>query len=187
MSDFKKFAIYQLRKLTHDLDLSAEEDIDWDKNFILVLAYELFESREISVKYEISDIFVNLSENSSKFNEILLDNEYLSKFLELTYSNSFPLIENILIIFGNIIKDFPEHVNYIIESIPLVYRIKEMIIYDKFDSHETIRKFIVFNLKIIACSINEERYIIVISYILTVVRRLHSINCEVLPKQLHFK
>lgn len=125
------------------------------------MLYDLFESREISIKLEISQILLNLSYNSKNISEMLFDIDYLNKFLELTYSNNFQIVENVLLIIGNMIQDNSEQIEYIITKIPIIYRIKELIQYDNYDGYENIRSYLLWLIKSFASKIPVEKYIMV--------------------------
>jgi hypothetical protein len=126
-----------------------------------VLLYDLYESKEISVKLDISQIFLNLSYNSKNISETLIDIDYLNKFLELTYSNCFALVENILIIIGNIIQDNPPQIEFIVTKIPIIYRLKELIQYDNFEGNGNMRNYLLWLIKCFASKMPAEKFIMV--------------------------
>ena len=126
-----------------------------------MLLYDLYESKEISVKLDISQIFLNLSYNSKNISETLIDIDYLNKFLELTYSNCFALVENILIIIGNIIQDNPAKIEFIVTKIPIIYRLKELIQYDKFEGNGNMRNYLLWLIKCFASKMPAEKFIMV--------------------------
>jgi len=148
--------------ITDDLNLdNSTEDLNLDNNLIHVLLYDLYESKEIPVKLDISQIFLNLSYNSKNISETLIDIDYLNKFIELTYSNCFSLIENILIIIGNIIQDNPTQIEFIVTKIPIIYRLKELIQYDKFQGNGNMRNYLLWLTKCFASKMSVEKYIMV--------------------------
>ncbi len=126
-----------------------------------MLLYDLYESKEISVKLDISQIFLNLSYNSKNISETLIDIDYLNKFLELTYSNCFALVENILIIIGNIIQDNPPQIEFIVTKIPIIYRLKELIQYDNFEGNGNMRNYLLWLIKCFASKMPAEKFIMV--------------------------
>ena len=126
------------------------------------MLYDLFQSRELIVKYEISEIFLNLSSNSKIFTESLLDVDYLNNFLEMTYSNYFPLVENILLIIGNIFQDHPNQIELFASKVAIVYRLKELLQLDKFDGHENVRNYLLWLIKTFVTNISKDKFLIVI-------------------------
>jgi len=155
--------LYNLKLITDELNLDdTSQDLNLDKNLVDVLLYDLFNSREIAIKFEISRIFLNFCANSKIFNEILIDVDYLSKFLELTYLNYFPLVENILLIIGNIFQDFPNQIQFIVTKVPIVYRMKELLQYDKFDGNDNIRYYLLWIIKTFVFDLPKDKFIMVL-------------------------
>jgi hypothetical protein len=151
--------------MTDELNLDDScQDINLDKNLVDVLLYDLFQSREIVIKFEISQIFLNLSTNSKIFNESLIDVDYLNKFLELTYSNYFPLVENILLIIGNMFQDSPKQIEFFVTRVPIVYRLKELLQYDKFEGHDHIRNYLLWLIKNFVSKLPRDKFIMVLKY-----------------------
>ena len=172
MSDLRKFAIHNFRIITEDLELDPDQDIDLNPNLFQVLLYELFECFDMTVKYEISQIFLNLTCDSKIVNEKLLDVDYFNKILILSYSDSIPLRSNLILIMGNImIENEKEEVDNLILNVPVVNRIKEILTCE--DSKEGLEKIefenmrtnLLWLLENVVSKTNQERYIKVIKKI----------------------
>jgi hypothetical protein len=164
MSDTKKFAIFHFRQIMEDLELEPGQEIEIDKNFIEVLIYELFDSTEINVKCEISQIFICLTFWSNFISEMLVDVDLISKLIELTYHNCWNLVENIIIIFGNIISSNQKNLENLTKNSPLIIRLNQLLSYDKFDGHPTIRANLLWIIKVITSKTNDDKFIIVTIY-----------------------
>ncbi len=144
-----------------DLELEDGQEIEFNKNLTDVLLYELYDSREIVVKCEISQILVALTYNCKILTEYMVDVDILSKLLELTYSNCWQLVENILLIIGNVLGCNKDCLEHIITSIPLIMRLKEMLTYDNFEGYDSIRPNVMWVIRLIATRLKEDKYIIV--------------------------
>jgi hypothetical protein len=166
MSDLRKFAIHNFRIITEDLELNPDQDIEFNSNFFQVLLYELFECFDISVKYEISQIFLNLTCDSAIVNENLLDVDYFNKILILTYCEKLPLISNLILMMGNIIiHNELEDVDNLILNVPIVNRIKEILTCEDLkkekdtNEFEKLRTNSLWLLENVVRKTNVERYI----------------------------
>ena len=124
------------------------------------MLYDLFQSRELIVKYEISEIFLNISANSKIFTKSLLNVDYLNKFLEMTYCSD--LLENILLIIGNIFQDHPNQIELFASKVAIVYRLKELLQLDQFDGHENVRNYLLWLIKTFVTNISKDKFLIVI-------------------------
>ena len=126
-NDLKLYAIHKLRINSEEYNRTDDEDLEMEQDFIFTILYELFETKDLAVKCELSNIILNLTYKSQSFTMSLSDYDYLCKFIELTYCNCTTLIENALIIFGNIICDRAININELIHNIPIIKRIKELL------------------------------------------------------------
>ena len=163
MTDIRKFALVHLRLLTDLLeDLREGEELELQDNLFNVLFYELMDSNEICVKLEISQIFVNLSHISDQFTEKLADLDFLHKIIQMTYCNCIQLIENLVIIIGNIFFDADlETSNYFTTHVPVVYRLKEMLQNFNFEINSNLLNSILYCLNTVIIKTSVERFIIV--------------------------
>lgn len=163
MNDDRKYALCQLRLLSEDLELEPNQDIEIDSDLIQVLLYELYDSQETCVKFEISLIFLNFSFDSNKLNLEIGDADCLLKLTELTYCNCIPIIENLLLIMNNTImdthKEYP--VEFLISNVPLIQRIKEIMISIDIIKNESLRNSCLYLLKSLIINTNSEKYILV--------------------------
>jgi hypothetical protein len=133
------------------------------------------------VKLDISQIFLNLSYNSKNITETLIDIDYLNKFLELTYSNCFSLVENILLIIGNMIEDNPTQVEFIVTKIPILYRLKELLQYDKYEDNGNMRNYLLWLIKCFVSKMPSEKYIMVkLNYLLIYLNYFLLISSSIL-------
>ena len=156
MNDIKKFSIYHFRLLMQDLELEPDEEFNLDKDLLEVLVFDLFDSQEANVKCEISQILIYLTFNSKLISEFLTDLEYLRKFIELTYSNNWTLVENIIIIIGNIIGNDRKNIDLIIKNLPLIFRLKEMLVLENLSDSNITN--LIWLIRIIIEYLKIERY-----------------------------
>ncbi len=163
MSDTRKFALANLRMFSDDLDsLMEDEELELQESLFNVILYELFDASESCVKFEISQIFVNFTHISKQLTEKLADSDYIYKLLQLTYSNCVPLIENVILIIGNVFTDSDDdNCAYLTSNVAVIHRLKEMLINCDLEINVNLRNAILYCLKSIVGSTLEERYIIV--------------------------
>ena len=70
MSELRKFALVQLRVISDELDsLMEDQELELDDSLFNVILFELFDASENTVKFEISQIFVNFTHLSKRFTE----------------------------------------------------------------------------------------------------------------------
>jgi hypothetical protein len=166
MSDLRKFALTQFRRITDELDLLKEgEEIELDENLYNVIVYELIDSNENCVKFETSEILTNLTHISRHLCEKLADLDIIHKFVNLTYGNSIPIIENILVVLGNIFTDCDiETGDYLSSNVAIVYRLKEMFLNFDLEMNVSLRNSMLYCLKSVINSTSIERFIIVFKF-----------------------
>jgi hypothetical protein len=161
MTDDRKYALYQLRIVSEDLDLEPDQDLDIDSDLVQVLLYELYDSQELCVKFEISQIFLSFSYDSNKINFQIGDVDCLQKFTELTYCNCIPLIENLLILMNNVIvdthKEYP--VEFLISNVAIIQRIKEIMLSTDIQGNASLRNSCLNLLKTLIIETKLEKYI----------------------------
>lgn len=163
MSDIKKYALMNLNIIMNDLELKEGQELELDNKLIDILSYELADSHEISVKYTISNIFVNMTNASSSITEKIAEVEFIQKLFELSYGIYMPFVENLLIILGNILIDHPkETLNIILKQIPIIIRLKELLDSNEIQNNTGVLSAIFSLLKNISRLLDEKNKIIVL-------------------------
>jgi hypothetical protein len=163
MSDIRKFALAQFRRITDDLETLGEgEELELHENLFNIIIYELIDSNENCVKFETSEILTNLTHISHNMCEQLAELDLVQKFVNLTYGNCLPLIENILLVIGNIFTDSNKETgDYLSSNVPVIYRLKELFLNFDLEINENLRNSILYCLKSVINSTSTERFIIV--------------------------
>jgi hypothetical protein len=166
----KQFAFYHLRKISDEYEPEEGYDIDLGADFKHELLLNFFDTditkmpNFTTVKIEISNIIMRLTYKSENFTKYLGDLDYVFKFCSLTYDfeNSPELVENIIIIVGNILLDSDFKMIDFVTNVPIALRLQEL--YQKFKDYPTIRYHIYWLTCLILEKVDIDYYGIVIFF-----------------------
>jgi hypothetical protein len=124
--ELKKYAIVQLRSYSEDYQNEEGEELLLDNDFINELLREFFELGDKSFTHELSIILLNFAFNSKTLSKYLLDSFIIQKIFLKTHSTNSKLVDNILVMVGNLIIDHGIS-EQLIYSLSIANRVKETI------------------------------------------------------------
>lgn len=155
-SKLRLYALGKLRVYSEDLELAENEDIAFDKNLFIILINLLKDHYNALVKYEVMEIFLNLSHKSKEFSKLFLDTEYIDIITSYLESYDERLVDKSLSTIGNILIYDKDAYDFIRMIYPLDIKLKEFLLTRKYEKNIIILSNIIWALQVIVQMSNPE-------------------------------